>query len=364
MYQIVPVNLGAQSYPIYIGQDCYFQRDILVQHIHGHQVMIVTQEKVGQYYLPVLQKALSDYQCDVVYLPDGEAHKNLQEWQKIIDVLLQYKHERSTTIIALGGGVVGDMTGFAAACYLRGVNYLQIPTTLIAQVDAAIGGKTAVNHALGKNLVGAFYQPQCVIADINTLQTLPQRDYVAGLAEVIKYALICDADFFAWLEENMSALLARESAALLYVVCVSAHIKASIVGQDEKEQGLRSLLNLGHTFGHALEVDRAYKDIRHGEAVGIGLLVAAQLSMTLGWLSIIEVKRIESLLAWVGLERRFFSLPDAAEWLRLMQHDKKIQQKKLNLILLNKIGSAVMTSEVHEDQIKRALASGGKNSVD
>jgi 3-dehydroquinate synthase len=355
MYQVIDVDLGAQSYPIYIGQNCYVERDILARHIHGRQVMIVTQEKIAQHYLPALQKALVDYHCDVCYVPDGEAHKNLQEWQNIIDALLHSDHERSTTIIALGGGMIGDLAGFAAACYLRGVKYLQIPTTLIAQVDAAIGGKTAVNHVLGKNLVGIFYQPQCVIADINTLMTLSQRDYVSGLAEVIKYALICDARFFVWLEENMPALLARESSALLYAIDTSARIKARIVEQDEKEQGLRSLLNLGHTFGHALETAATYSDIRHGEAVGVGLLIATQLSADLGWLAVVDAERVKNLLAAAGFKRQLFPLPEASEWLRLMRHDKKTQDGKLNLILLKKIGEAVMTSEVREEQVKQVL---------
>lgn len=348
------VSLGDFSCPIYVGQHIFSDETLLARYIHGKQVLIVTQAKLASWYLSPLRAALSAYQCDVICLPEGEQYKNLEQWQKILDVLIQNNHERSTTLIALGGGVVGDMAGFAAACYQRGVSYLQIPTTLIAQVDAAIGGKTAINHPLGKNMVGAFYQPQCVIADIGLLATLPEREYVAGLAEVIKYGLIYDADFFAWLEENRVALLARNTAALLQAVSASVRIKAHIVSQDERDLGLRNLLNFGHTFGHALEVLGDYKGWLHGEAVAMGMMMATQLSCDLGLLSSDDVTRIIHCLRAFGLVRDV-GLPPAAEMIKSMRHDKKVHDGQMNFILLTAIGRAEKMATVTEGQLQTLL---------
>lgn len=349
IYQTLQVTLGARSYPIYIGNNLFQHPELLISHIAYHQVMIVTQAEIAQHYLPQIQKLLSNIQLDVFILSDGEQHKNMNEWQRIFDTLLQCGHERSTTLIALGGGVVGDITGFAAACYQRGVNYIQIPTTLIAQVDAAIGGKTAINHALSKNIVGAFHQPQCVISDVNFLATLPQREYIAGIAEVIKYSLIFDADFFAWLEQNMSPLLRRDSDVLLYTIARCAEIKSIIVSQDECDQGRRNLLNFGHTFGHALEVANQFT-ILHGEAVAVGMLMAAELSKNRNWLSSEEFFRIKKLLVDAGL-LNFDKFPSEIEFLQLLWKDKKVHANKRNFILLTTIGSAVMISDVTESEL-------------
>ncbi|GAG70990.1 unnamed protein product, partial [marine sediment metagenome] len=247
------VPLQERSYPIYIGPGLLGASELIQKHISNRQVMIVTSEKVAPLYLQAVQKALKDVQCDVVILPDGEANKTLTVLERIFDQLIEKKHHRSTTMVALGGGMIGDMTGFAASCYQRGVPFLQIPTTLLAQVDASVGGKTAVNHKSAKNMIGAFYQPQCVITDINTLATLSDRELRAGIAEIIKSALIQDDAFITWLEENMTALLERDEQALVYAIGKACEIKADIVSQDEREQGVRAYLNLGHTFGHALE---------------------------------------------------------------------------------------------------------------
>lgn len=338
--KIVTVDLPRHSYPIYIGDGILSQLTIWQSHIHGKQILIVTQENIAQHYLQSLQKTLMHYQCDTIFLPSGEQYKNLTEWQKIIDVLLQKHHERSTTLIALGGGMIGDMTGFAAACYQRGVNYIQVPTTLIAQVDSAVGGKTGINHPLGKNMLGAFYQPQCVIVDASTLTTLPRREFIAGLAEVIKYGLIYDVEFFCWLEKNYSTVLKKESTALQAIIEKSLTIKASIVAQDERDNGIRNLLNFGHTFGHAIETACAYQNILHGEAVAVGMVMAAELSVQRGMLSISEMERIKNLLTYCDLP---ITLPDIPDLLPFMQQDKKVKNGKIQFILLKRIGEAVVT---------------------
>jgi 3-dehydroquinate synthase len=350
------MDLHDKSYPIYVGQQLLATGQLLSPLIAGKQVLIVTQPDIAQFYLPLLKRVLQDYQCDTYFFPGGEEHKTIVQWQAILDALLQQGHERSTTLIALGGGVVGDITGFAAACYLRGVCYIQIPTTLIGQVDAAIGGKTAINHPQAKNIIGAFHQPQCVISDIDMLKTLPQRELVSGLAEVIKYGLICDTAFFSWLEQHIDALLQKDPQVLLHAIYTSARIKAEIVSADEKDQGLRNLLNLGHTFGHALEVMDAYQGLLHGEAVGLGMLLAAKLSMYLGWLAESDFHRISTLLHVAGLVNVNYVFPAPAEFIRVMMHDKKVQDGKLRLILLKGIGEAVLTSAISDQQLYAVLA--------
>ncbi|HVY53405.1 MAG TPA: 3-dehydroquinate synthase, partial [Gammaproteobacteria bacterium] len=270
-HQTIKVNLDSGSYPVYIGRGLLKAKSLLTRHIRGHQVMIVTQKSIAKYYLKHLLESLNAYQCDVIYIAPGEKNKSIASWNIILNGLINKKHERTTTIIALGGGIVGDVAGFAAACYLRGVSLIQIPTTLIAQVDSSVGGKTGVNHRYGKNLIGAFYQPQCVLIDTLTLNTLPEREYVSGLAEIIKYGLIQNKRFFSWLEKNATALLVRDQAALQKAIQYSVKAKAAIVAQDEYEQnGIRSLLNFGHTAGHALEKISDYQ-LLHGEAVAIGI---------------------------------------------------------------------------------------------
>lgn len=349
------INLSDSSYPIYIGDSLFAMSDLLASHIRGNQILIVTQANIAQHHLANLKNKLASLQCDEILLPEGEQCKNLTEWQKIFDVLLQKNHDRSTTLIALGGGIVGDMTGFAAACYQRGVNYIQVPTTLIAQVDSAIGGKTGVNHPLAKNMIGAFHQPQCVLIDIYVLKTLPQREFIAGLAEVIKYGVIRDAEFFNWLEKNIAAILAKNTDALLAMITRSVRNKAEIVMADIKDQGERQLLNFGHTFGHALEAASGYEKILHGEAVAIGMLMAAELSMQRTGLSLADLNRIRSLINLCGLLPNSFSIPDSSKILAAMKHDKKIQNGKMRLILLKSIGEAISVANVSEEEVLQSI---------
>jgi len=332
------VELGNRSYPIYIGHDLLGQAGLLQQHIRAKQVLVVSNETVAPLYLQKVLQNLSSYTVETVILPDGEQYKNLQWLNSIFDQLLACKFSRNATLIALGGGVVGDMGGFAAACYQRGIVFIQIPTTLLAQVDSSVGGKTGVNHALGKNMIGAFYQPQCVIADAAVLDTLDDRQLAAGLAEVIKYGLIGDIAFFAWLEANMPHLLARDKAALAYAIERSCLNKARIVAEDETETGLRATLNLGHTFGHAIETGMGYGEYLHGEAVAIGICQAADLSRRLGWLSNDDVSRIIALLKKAGLPVSPPAGLNARQFIELMSVDKKNVDGDIRLILLHSIG--------------------------
>ena len=295
------VELGDRSYPIFIGDRLLQSPELLASHIHGEQVLVVTNETIAPLYLSSLVDGLSAHSIETVILPDGEIYKNLEVLNTIFDILLAKKYNRTATLVALGGGVIGDMTGFAAACYQRGVNFCQIPTTLLAQVDSSVGGKTAVNHKLGKNMIGAFYQPQCVIIDTSLLSTLPDREFRAGLAEVIKYGLIADVEFFNWIEKNISKLLARDPDALCFAIEKSCANKAKIVEKDEHENDVRAILNLGHTFGHAIETFQSYKGWLHGEAVAIGMIMAAELSSLLGWIDKADVRRIREILACCSL---------------------------------------------------------------
>src|SRR5690554_3799577 len=279
------VDLAERSYPIHIGSGLLTQNQLFTPHIVGKKVAIVSNTTVAPLYLDQLRKTLQDYDVTEIVLPDGESYKNWETLQKIFDALLQDRHDRKTTLIALGGGVTGDMTGFAAACYQRGVNFIQVPTTLLSQVDSSVGGKTGINHPLGKNMIGAFYQPRAVIIDTNTLGTLPDRELSAGLAEVIKYGLICDEPFLTWLEEHVEALTELDKQALMEAVERSCRAKAKIVSADERESGVRATLNLGHTFGHAIETEQGYGAWLHGEAVAAGTVMALQMSMQLGWLT-------------------------------------------------------------------------------
>jgi len=358
--QTLTVELGDRSYPIYIGQDLLGQAALLQQHIRAKQVLVVSNETVAPLYLPTLLQNLSGYTVETVILPDGEQYKNLQWLNSIFDRLLASKFSRNATLIALGGGVVGDMGGFAAACYQRGIVFIQIPTTLLAQVDSSVGGKTGVNHALGKNMIGAFYQPQCVIADAAVLDTLDDRQLAAGLAEVIKYGLIADAGFFAWLEANMVALLARNKAALAYAIEQSCRNKARIVAEDETETGLRATLNLGHTFGHAIETGMGYGEYLHGEAVAIGICQAADLSSRLGWLSQQEVSRIIALLKQAGLPVTPPADLKARQFIELMSVDKKNVDGDIRLILLRGIGDATLPTAVERALLTETLEQYGR----
>lgn len=356
LIQTLNVSLGERAYPIHIGCGILSQPELLLPHIRQKKVVVVTNTTVAPLYLELLRSTLEKAGISTlpVILPDGEQYKTWQTLNLIFDALLSAHCERSTTLIALGGGVVGDMSGFAAACYQRGMPFIQVPTTLLSLVDSSVGGKTAINHPLGKNMIGAFYQPQLVLADISTLDTLPDRELKAGLAEVIKYGLIRDPDFFVWLEANLEKLLARDKAALIYAVHRSCANKAEVVAADERENGERALLNLGHTFGHAIETGLGYGEWLHGEAIAAGTLIAAELSRQLGWLSAEAVLRIEHLFVRAGLPVIGAPL-GAARYLELMRHDKKVQDGKLRLVLLREIGQAVMSDVADEAQISAAI---------
>ncbi|MDD3517662.1 MAG: 3-dehydroquinate synthase [Chromatiales bacterium] len=343
--QTLTVELGERSYPIHIGQGLLDHPELLQGRIRGRTVLVVTNTTVAPLYLDRLVRTLHDLQVDTVVLPDGEQYKTLHVLDDIFSALLERRHDRGTTLIALGGGVVGDMTGFAAACYQRGVDFIQVPTTLLAQVDSSVGGKTGVNHPLGKNMIGAFHQPRCVVIDTTTLDTLPDRELSAGLAEVIKYGLIDDPEFFVWLEDNIERLREREPTALIHAIHRSCADKARVVAADERESGSRALLNLGHTFGHAIETGMGYGAWLHGEAVGTGMVMAARMSARLGWLSGEDLQRTERLIERAGLP--VDPPPDLSpgRFLELMAVDKKVAAGRLRLVLLKGIGTAVVTGD-------------------
>ncbi len=340
------LDLGDRSYPIYIGAGLLARAELLTSYIHGARVAIVSNATVAPLYLARVRAHLGRYHPVEAILPDGEQYKTLEVVNRIFDALLQNRCDRQTTIIALGGGVVGDMAGFAAAVYQRGVPFIQVPTTLLAQVDSSVGGKTGVNHALGKNMIGAFYQPRAVVIDTDTLNTLPDRELSAGLAEIIKYGLIRDPEFFAWLEAHMDRLLARDPAALAEAIYRSCRNKAEVVAADEKEAGVRATLNLGHTFGHAIETGMGYGAWLHGEAVAAGMVMAADLSRRLGWLKEAEVTRIRALIGRARLPVQAPPTLSAARFRELMSVDKKVLAGKLRLVLLKQLGAAVITGDV------------------
>jgi 3-dehydroquinate synthase len=350
------VDLGERSYPVYIGRDLLADPALLAQHVAGAQVVIVSNETVAPLYVEKVRCALGKRQrVTEVVLPDGEQYKTLDTLAVIFDRVMADKHNRSTTFVAVGGGVVGDITGFAAACYQRGVNFIQVPTTLLAQVDSSVGGKTGVNHALGKNMIGAFYQPQAVLIDINTLHTLPAREFSSGLAEVVKYGLISDQSFYRWLQEHMPNLLAREEAALAEAIERSCAIKADVVAADEREGGLRAILNLGHTFGHAIETGQGYGQWLHGEAVAAGMLLALQLSARRGWIAAAEVDDFRELLLGMHLPVLPPKDMDAETFMALMSRDKKAIDGRLRLVLLEDIGTACIVDDVTEQELRDLL---------
>jgi len=348
------VELGDRSYPILIEEGLLRQPELVRQYVTARDLLIVSNTTVAPLFLGTFVTSLATRRVVEAILPDGESHKTLANVARIVDVLVANRFGRDCTVVALGGGVVGDMAGFAAACYQRGVAYIQVPTTLLAQVDSSVGGKTGVNHPGGKNLIGAFHQPSAVLADTSTLATLPKRELRAGLAEVIKYGLIRDALFFGWLEGHLDALLQGDPAALGYVVRRSCEIKAEIVGRDERERAERALLNLGHTFGHAIEAATHYTQWLHGEAVGAGLLMAAAMSRECGLLGADDVERLRRLLARAGLPERIPGVQpqDALEHMRI---DKKVQGGRLRLVLLRSIGDAFVTADYAEPALTRTL---------
>ena len=350
------VDLGERSYPIHIGQGLRHAPKLLVAAIAGRQVLVVTDTTVAPLYLDDILRSLSGFECKTLILPDGESSKTLASVEKIFDTLIEHRFERSVTMLALGGGVIGDMTGFAAACYQRGVPFIQVPTTLLAQVDSSVGGKTGVNHPRGKNMIGAFHQPRAVIIDTETLDTLDERQLRAGLAEVIKYGLIRDEGFFGWLEASMPRLLRRDKEALGEAIARSCRCKAEVVAEDERESGVRALLNLGHTFGHAIETGTGYGSWLHGEAVAAGTVLAADLSVRLGWLEEHARDRLVALYEAAGLPVSSPPAMSPDDYLRLMAIDKKVSAGRLRLVLLRGIGDAVVTADFDAAALDATLA--------
>ena len=353
--QTLYVELGERRYPIFIGSDLD-PNALLEPYIHGRQVMIVSNETVAPLYLARYVAAIEALGKTVAtcILPDGEKYKNIEHLNLIFDALLASGFNRDCTVLALGGGVIGDMAGFASACFQRGVYFIQVPTTLLSQVDSSVGGKTGINHPLGKNMIGAFQQPQVVLADMSQLKTLPPRELSAGLAEVIKYALLGDADFLAWLEQYMDALVQGDEAALAEAVYRSCAHKARIVANDEKEQGERALLNLGHTFGHAIESYLGYGEWLHGEAVATGMVMAADLSQRMGWISAEDLARTKNIIQRANLPIVCPQIP-LDDFLAYMAHDKKVLNGQLRLVLMQAVGQAIITKTFDVELMKQAI---------
>ena len=350
-HNVIKVNLQERSYPITIGSTLLSDDFNSDKWIKGKDCLIVTNETVAPLYLDVMKSNIDDKTIEVITIKDGEHYKTIDTWSKIIDKLTAMRANRDTTIIALGGGVLGDIAGFAAATFMRGLPYIQVPTTLLAQVDSSVGGKTGVNHKDGKNLIGSFYQPTMVISDIDVLSTLPDREYKCGLAEIIKYGAIYDVDFFAWLESNMSELLIRYPEKLIYAISRSCQIKANIVGEDEFEIGKRAILNFGHTFGHALENIMGYGELLHGEAVAIGMIIASKLSP----INSVERNRLISLIKSANLPHKI-ELNDENQMLDAMKTDKKVKNKKLRFVLLRSLGEAFIEEDLSENEILDAIS--------
>ncbi|KXJ55436.1 3-dehydroquinate synthase [Neptuniibacter pectenicola] len=358
--QTLKVDLGERSYPIFIGQGL-LDRGLMTPYISGKQVLIVTNDTIAPLYLERLKATLDKkFQVDEVILPDGEQYKNLEQINTIFNALLDKRHNRTTTLIALGGGVIGDMTGFAAACYQRGVDFIQVPTTLLSQVDSSVGGKTGVNHPKGKNMIGAFHQPQCVVIDTDVLNTLPEPELSAGMAEVIKYGLIYDEAFLCYLEDHIDGLMGLQSDLLEQAIFRSCEIKAEVVALDEREEGIRALLNLGHTFGHAIEADQGYGEWLHGEAVGAGTMMAADMSYRLGNISAADVKRVKAILEAANLPIYPPESMSPERFIELMGVDKKVIDGSIRLVLLKDVGKAVVTSDFAASILLETLSAGKK----
>ncbi len=352
---ILKVNLLDRSYPIYVGSGLLSDRDLIRRFIGGTEVIIISDEIVADLYLETLIGQLSGYNVVSKILPVGEEQKNLNTVSLILDLMLKASFGRSVTVIALGGGVVGDIAGFVASCFQRGVDFVQIPTTMLAQVDSSVGGKTGVNHPLGKNMIGAFHQPKCVISDIDTIRSLESRQLSAGLAEVIKYGLIQDLKFFNWLSDNIESLLNCEKQTLTETILQCCHIKANIVASDEREIGTRALLNLGHTFGHAIETELAYTDWLHGEAVAVGIVMAVRMSEKLRWLNNNEVKRICDLFERANLPIMPPKQMNEEIFMRHMSHDKKVSNGRIRLVLMESIGRAKLVSDYPDEVLSIIL---------
>ena len=351
----IEVDLADRSYPIYIGNSLIKNKELIAKHINSKQVLVVTNETIAPLYLKSVEDVLEAINHETLILPDGETYKSLDSFNEVISRLMEKKFSRTCLLIALGGGVIGDLTGFVAACYQRGVKFIQIPTTLLAQVDSSVGGKTAVNHALGKNMIGEFHQPTAVIADTQTLSTLPDREFSAGLAEVIKYGIIRDREFYSWLENNIEVIMQRDDDAMEYCIERSCINKAEVVAEDERESGIRAILNLGHTFGHAIETALNYKEWLHGEAVGCGMLMAADLSKRLGLLEQDKVDSIRSILERTNLPTKIHKDVKADQMFENMKVDKKSRDGVLYLILLKDIGEAIITPDYTEEALKETI---------
>lgn len=349
------VDLGERSYPIYIGQDLINQASLYSRHIHGKQILVVSNTTVAPLYLQQVMDNLTGFDAHSLVLPDGEKYKTIETINQIYDYLLQHNFDRSCTLIALGGGVIGDMTGFAAATYQRGVAFIQVPTTLLAQVDSSVGGKTGVNHPLGKNMIGAFHQPNCVIIDTHTLNTLEDRELSAGIAEIIKYGILADRPFFDWLQEHMNELNNRQTVALVYAIETSCRIKAEVVADDETEKGRRALLNLGHTFGHAIETNMGYGNWLHGEAVAVGMIMAADLSFRMGWIDGRQYHDIENLVDRGNLPTRAPKDLSYEQFIKVMARDKKALGGLIRLVLIKTIGEAVVSADYDQDLLKQCI---------
>ncbi|KAK4269821.1 hypothetical protein QN277_022930 [Acacia crassicarpa] len=357
----VNVDLGNRSYPIYIGSGLLDKPELLQRHVHGRRVLVVTNNTIAPLYLDKVVDSLrrgnpNISSVEIVILPDGEQYKDMDTLMKVFDKAIESRLDRKCTFVALGGGVIGDMCGFAAAAFLRGVNFIQIPTTVMAQVDSSVGGKTGINHPLGKNLIGAFYQPQCVLIDTDTLNTLPDRELASGFSEVIKYGLIRDAQFFEWQEKNMQALMSRDPSALAYAIKRSCENKAEVVSLDEKESGLRATLNLGHTFGHAIETSVGYGQWLHGEAVAAGTVMAVDLSHRLGWIDDSIVKRVHAILKQANLPTAPPENMTVDMFKSVMAVDKKVADGLLRLILLRgPLGNCVFTGDYDRNALDATL---------
>jgi len=349
------LDLGLRSYPIYIDSGLFDNADLFAAHIHAKRVCIVTNTIVAPLYLEKIKAKLTNFELDEIILPDGEAEKNLTNFEHIMSHLLGNEHGRDTTLIALGGGVIGDITGFAAACYQRGINFIQVPTTVLSQVDSSVGGKTAVNHPLGKNMIGAFYQPKAVIIDIDSLYTLPVREFNAGMAEVIKYGILGDYDFFVWLENNIEPIKAGDKKTLVKVIEKCCQCKADIVAKDETEAGLRALLNLGHTFGHAIEAEQGYGNWLHGEAVATGMVLAAKLAVAMNLLEVSELCRIESLIKAFDLPLQAPEMMCCDDFVRHMRRDKKNIGGKLRFIVPTAIGKSEIRDDISQEILQQIL---------
>lgn len=350
------VELGARSYPIQIEAGLLKQPGLFVPYIKGPMVVIITNETVAPLYLDTVVKACGNKQVEVIVLPDGEQYKNLEQFGIVMTRLLELNATRDTTLIALGGGVIGDLCGFVAASYQRGIPFIQVPSTLLSQVDSSVGGKTAVNHPLGKNMIGAFYQPIFVAIDTQSLSTLPKREFAAGMAEVIKYGIIYDAPFFAWLESNISQLKALDETTLRYAIQRCCEIKAEVVAKDEREGGLRAILNLGHTFGHAIEAEQGYGNWLHGEAVSAGTIIACLAAEQLGWFTASETRRVETLFEAFSLPVKGPASMSKEDYVKHMKRDKKVEAGNIRFVLPQNMGTAVVTTAVTDDILTHILS--------